>query len=180
MSFLEIKNIQFINKLDLKNKLALAVVKIERVPPHILMICDDEEFHLTVDGPVHYVGLTAREKVIKLKQTQCLFFEIELNDEVDSIKKTLFEIISNYKEVNGWEVSCLEPIKDFFKQQYNIDVSDVSFVFDLIPKLEANGLVKKIFHKNLENEIENGSFKFNKYTQQDIIDCVKAIKPKHA
>ena len=105
-----------------------------------------------------------------------LFLEIELNSDVNSVKKTLLEIINNYREVNGWEVSCLEPIKDFFKQQYQIDVSDVSFVFELIPKLEEKRLIKNKYHKNLEDKLTDSVFKFRTYTKQDVIDYITKVK----
>ncbi len=176
MSFLEIKNIQDIENISFKERLALSIIKIENIPPHLTLICDDEEFHLTLDGAVHTVGLAKRERVISLRKMQCLFFEIELNNDVASIKNTLLEIINGYKGVNGWEVSCLEPIKDFFERQYQIEMSDVSFVFELIPKLEAKGLVKNTYHKNLEDKITDGVFKFKTYTKQDVIDYINTIK----
>jgi len=176
MSFLEVKNIQGIEKISFNGSLALSIIKIENIPPHLTLICDDEEFHLTLDGAVHTIGLAKRERVISLRKMQCLFFEIELNNDVAGIKSSLKEIINSYKGVNGWEVSCLEPIKDFFKQQYQIDVSDVSFVFELIPKLEAKGLVKNRYHKNLAGKITDGTFKFKTYTKQDIVDYINTIK----
>lgn len=139
-------------------------------PPHLSLIVDNHIFSLGVTGPKLAMPLPVQLRVVKARNIKTLF--IELHTSLFIHDSQLYRHAKNhtlaYRKVEAGVATCLSPIKNFCSTIFDIDVSNVNYIFDLLPLLYEKKLVKNCFHLNMEKNVVAGEYHLEKYTLQDI------------
>lgn len=162
---------------DLQNGLFIFIFRATRIPPHLGIITNGKLYDISTIGP--NLGLSVQDfyKTIVKRKTETIFIELN-KKEVNNIEVLIAENVKKYWKVTK-EVSCLSPIRDFIEEVYNLkEAQAANFIFELLPILQKNNLVKEIGELNLSNKLINNILEFNKYTEKDIENCINALTRK--
>ena len=152
------------------------IFRASKIPPHIGVITNGMLYDITSVGPNRDLPVADFYNTILKRKTEVLFVELPKPSDVDT-KSIINQKVTDYWKVTN-DTSCLNPVKDFINEVYNIDVSEDNFVFELLPSLLGMNLVKGVSQLNLTNKIVNGVFELTKYTEQDIENCIAALSRK--
>ena len=152
------------------------IFRATKIPPHIGVITNGKLYDITSVGPNIDLPVIDFYNTVLKRKTEVIFVELKQTNGVD-----LNEIIT--KKVNEyWKVtpttSCLNPIKDFINDIYNTDVSEARFIFELLPILFEQYLIKGVSQLNLSSKVINNTFELTKYTEKDIEKCIEALHRK--
>ena len=158
----------------LQQGLFIFIFRASRIPPHIGVIANGKLFDITSIGPNIDLNVDDFYCTVLKRKTEVVF--IELQPVVNS------DVIISEKVKYYWKVtsttSCLNPIKDFLNEIYQIDVAKARFIFELLPMLHEKNLIQNISEINLSNKLCNNRYDLVKYTEKDIEDCIKALHRK--
>lgn len=153
----------------------LFIYRATRIPPHIGVVTNGMLYDITAVGPNIDLPVADFFKTAVKRKTEVLFVKLDL-PKVDTNK-----IISK-KVKQHWKVtatkSCLVPVKEFLTEVCDIELEKATFLFDLLPVLEEEKLVKGVYELNLQKKIKNNVFELTKYSQQDIDACINALNRK--
>ncbi|PKP44346.1 MAG: hypothetical protein CVT95_11135, partial [Bacteroidetes bacterium HGW-Bacteroidetes-12] len=146
-----------INKLE--KGLFVFMYRATRIPPHLGIIFNGKLYDITLQEP--NLGVDASEfltSVIK-KFTKTIFFEIQGSPNLNTqeIESILLKNITRFRQVSE-NISCIAPIKEIFREIYSINIQNVEFIFELLPLLKKNKLIKNTYHLNLERNITENIF----------------------
>ena len=166
-----------INKLE--KGLFVFMYRATRIPPHLGIIFNGKRYDITLQEP--NLGVDASEfstSIIK-KFTKTIFFEIHQpkESEEENLVLSLKNAIKQFQKISE-TTSCISPLKLFFNEAYQLNTSQVNFIFDLIPLLIENQLIINTYHLNLERNINQNEFLLKTYTKEDILNCLEALNRK--
>ena len=138
-------NKQF-NENDLLKGLYIVVIHATRIPPHIGLIADGKFHSLTIKGQDINTSLEALIKNSNLRKIPSLFIKIKNHStfSVPYLKEHFISNIQQFPKVDIAVATCLSPVKLFFEEVYNVSMSNVNYLFELIPKLYSEGLIENI------------------------------------
>jgi len=148
---------------------------------YLLLISPEKIPHLALVSKGGYFSLTHKKSIISepfepylafLERSlkRMLFVELTINPE------ELEDIFKQYQQVNTENITCLFPIR-----QAILPESKAEFVYDLIPELEENGLVKAIYHINMRDLLsENRDFELSAYSKTAIFAYIESLNHKYA
>lgn len=177
-----IENVVALKPEELNKGFYLHMYKADCEPPHIAFSIEGILYELNHNGPRIRNDINALLSLLTTKNIKALFFEIRALKKLTTTEsKQILEGFMNgyngFHETNN--VSCLSPIKDFFKWGYNIETEKVNFVFDLLPLLRNDNLIIKTSHLNMAELInENGSVCLKKYNREAINNRIQEIKSR--
>ncbi|MBL4651524.1 MAG: hypothetical protein JKY53_01495 [Flavobacteriales bacterium] len=165
--------IQQIKPLSAVDKgLYLVILHADVVPPHLGLIYEQKYFSLTVNGQTLGDDVVVLEKLILRKQIKTLFFKLTEKQNILGKIKKVFE---EKNRVEG-EITCLYPIKMLFSELYADTIASARFIYEVLPELYMSNNVKAVFHSNMENEIIDDTFAFQKYTMDDILSRIQSYE----
>ncbi|MBL4624508.1 MAG: hypothetical protein JKY42_05150 [Flavobacteriales bacterium] len=164
-----IKNIKPLNTID--NGLYLVILHANDTPPHLGLIYNRQYFSLTVKGQA-LDDIEVLNKLIQRKQIKTLFFR--LSDRENELS-TIMEAFVEKERVKG-NITCLLPIKTALSHLYSETIASAKFIFEVLPELYGTNDIEAVFHVNMENEVENGSFAFSKYSMRDILLRIRSYE----
>ena len=172
MSNVTLQNIQLAKESELFRGTYILLLHANKIPPHIGLVVDGKYYSLTANETQSGVDVKVVWRTIQLKKIGSLFIM------VDSIGSSslLNEVFDQYDRAIAGKVSCLQPIKQYFHQQHQIKIDDVSFIFDLVERLEEYDLLTDTFHANLEKELTSNSFTLIKYTLDEIYSRIQQLQ----
>ena len=174
-----IPNIQPASDLVLQHGTYILISEAAKKPPHLSLLVEGKIFSLSVKGPQLEFPLEKQLKLIKIKKINALF--IKLDTSIYIIGNQLFKEAENntlkFSKIEIGIATCLSPIKDFCARVFDMDVSNIDFVFDLLPILYKKKYISACYHYNMEKILINNSFHFQKYTMQDIYESVTKFQP---
>lgn len=166
-----------INKLG--KGLFVFMYRATRIPPHLGIIFKGKLYDITLQDP--NLGVDASEFLTSItkKFTKTIFFEIQQPKKSDekNLIQHLNDAIMQFQKISE-TTSCISPLKFFFNEAYQLNTSQVNFIFDLIPLLIENQLIINTYHLNLERNINQNEFLLKTYTKEDIINCLQALNRK--
>lgn len=91
----------------------------------------------------------------------------------DYLKEHFIQDIRQFKKVEEGGATCLSPLRNFFREAYDLDVTDVNFIFELLPKLEQATLIESVYSIG----IESPHFSLPVYSHNDIdVNIVSALR----
>jgi hypothetical protein len=166
-----------ISEEQLQNGLFIFMFRASRIPPHLGIITNGKLYDISTVGP--NIGITVVDfyKTVLKRKTETVFIELE-KPKSNLLVAVIEEQVKKYWKVTK-EVSCLSPIKDFIEEIYSFkEAQEASFIFDLLPILQEQNLIKDISEINLSNKLINNALVLNKYTQKDIENCINALTRK--
>ena len=148
----------------------LVLLNAGKRPPHIALLINSNVYSLTHKGTQIGEPLEVLMKSINIKTIKTLFFKLTLPTGFDEkgLKIEMEKTLLNYNKAEVGRVTCLGPVKDFFGSVYNLPVHHAKFVFELLPLLQSEKVIDNVFHLNMEKEIKEGKYFFQKYTMDEI------------
>jgi hypothetical protein len=198
MSFL-IPITNYISEINLEKGVFIFIHRASKIPPHIGMVINGKLFEISINGPEYNLSGSAMLQTAQKRGVEVVFIELitpnlytteenslrqltevgeVINPKEKEIELLITNLVKHYFKVSN-EVSCLNPIKDFIQKTYQIDVSKANFIFELLPILYSNKVVKTSFEVNLTNKLIDHSFLLKKYTKQDIENSIAAVNRKN-
>lgn len=168
-----------ISEEKLMKGLFIFMFRATRIPPHIGIIANGQLFDITAVGPNRGINVLDFYKTVLKRKSQVIFIELHQKNNATTLAEIITQKVNHYWKVNN-ETSCLNPVKDFIEDIFNIKVNHTEFIFELLPVLIENNIIKEISQVNLSTMISDNVFELKKYTKEDIDNCIKAMTRKEA
>ena len=129
---------------DLQKGLYIAVIHATRIPPHIGIIADKHYNSLTIKGQTINTSVTALIKNSVIRKIPSLFIKIKPHPTFSELylKEHFITNVQQFQRVDTGVATCLSPIKLFFEEVYDVSMNDVNYLYELLPKLHAEGLIE--------------------------------------
>lgn len=167
-----------LNNNELSNGLYLVIHNPAQVPPHIFLVYNKKYYSLTYNKIFIANDFLKRLNLFDSKNTPLLIIELDCSFfyEIENIIANEFKKCS-FAGQN--DTTCLTPIKEVFFKVFKISFNNIQFIYEMIPLLKSNQLIKSIKHKNLNDEINNGTFILNDYNLNDIKNKIRNYQLKN-
>ncbi|MFB0923899.1 MAG: hypothetical protein QMB65_01235 [Vicingaceae bacterium] len=153
------------------------IYRASKIPPHIGVIVNGLLYDITSVGPNIDLPVKDFYKTALKRKTEVLFVELTNPKNNKDLNELITQKVKVHQKVS-LDKSCLIPVKEFINDAYELDVSKTNFLFDLLPVLYDNKMVKGVSEINLSKKIEANIFEMNKYTKEDVENCVAALNRK--
>lgn len=129
---------------ELLNGIYIVVQHATRIPPHIGLIIDKTYHSLSIKGHDIDTPVRALIKNIEQRSIPSVFIKIKSHASFSPsyLKDHFILNIQQFPRVDKQVATCLSPIKHFFDEVYDIPMTDVNFLFDLLPKLKHESLIE--------------------------------------
>lgn len=155
----------------LKRDVYLVMMYANRIPPHILLSVNGKLFSLSVKGNLVDEDLILYLRTIKKHKIETLFIKFFVPEifTMSQLHQTITKITLSYPHLEPGSITCLAPVKDFCSNIYHTDTKDVKFIFDLLPKLEKQGIIGCTYHLNMEKYLlSENNFALNTYSMFEV------------
>ena len=129
---------------DLLKGVFIAVIHATRTPPHIGLVIDSKYHSLTVKGQDINTSVAALIKNTNQRKIPSLFIKIRAHSTFSELylKEHFITNIQQFPRVDIGIASCLSPIKLFFDEVYNVPMTNINYLFELVPRLYSEGLIE--------------------------------------
>ncbi len=156
----------------------IVITEAKRIPPHIGMLIDGKYSSLTVKGNEIEIQAGVIFKNIMLRKVPSLFIKIKDHPvfSFSYLNELLFECVTEHERVEAEGATCLTPVKNFFKEGYQVSSVGINFLFDLLPALKAAELIQGTAAYNVEEEIKGGQFSLPTYTFNEINERIRQVR----
>lgn len=150
---------------DLLKGLFLVVLHANRIPPHIGLIIDQHYHSLTIKGHDN-TSVSALFRNINQRAIPGLFFKIKPHTTFSEyyLREHFLTNMQQFLKVDVDQASCISPIRLFFEEVFNLDISKVNFLYELLPALESKGLIERTSSLFLDAE----KYQLPFYTDKEI------------
>lgn len=172
---MRISNIQPTSNALLKEGVFIVISDALQKPPHLSLLMEGGVFSLSVKGPLIDFALDKYFKWLAIKRIPTLFIQLNhfnIHNENQSRYVAEKKSILKFSKVEAGVITCLSPIKNFCAEIFQIDVSKVDSIFELLPILFEQKHIVACYHYNMEKHLINQSFELEKYTMQDIYESI--------
>ncbi len=136
----------------------IVLLHADKVPPHLGMLDHGRYHSLTYKNVIVDQSLETLLRAIDGKGIGSLFVEVESVPDL----RTFF--VDDSKIELG-KSTCLSPIRNAFSTKLEA-AKDTRFIFELLPLLQAEGMLGISLFKNLT--VEEGVFSLNKYGMEEV------------
>lgn len=153
---------------DLQSGMWIILIDADKIPPHLMLVEDGVCHSLEYDGYKTYKPSTLF-KIFNSKRKAVLAAKLDFA----AVNASFF--FERYQDKSGF--TCLYPIKDYIDEQ-GIDVSNVHFIFELLPELDKVNSI--LLYKGLNLSLENDQFLYQTYTREEIDRRIENLKNQHA
>ena len=162
------------NDLLLQQGTYIVLVHATSRPPHLALLIDGALFSLSTKGPKLAMPLEVQLRMIHSKQIPSLFLKLEttLFFHQNQLFKAANAHTVAFSRVEVGVATCLSPIKNFCAGIFELDISRVDSIFDLLPLLFQKKLVLSSHHFYLNSHITNSCFQLAAYTMEDIYNSI--------
>lgn len=155
---------------QLEKGLFLALLRVDKLPPHLILIYNYKLYKLDIKGL--QINQPA-EPLLKAMQRYCwpsIFVKIKCPAlfSAESLKSAFY----TYQQLNECN-SCIFPINDFFKDQFNFNPSPEPLIFELLAFLNTQKLIEIEYGFNINKK---SSFSLSKYTFSFVQVHIAALK----
>ena len=166
------------SEVDLQKGLFIVVVHATRIPPHIGMVVDKKYHSLSIKGQDINTPLEALVKNSSIRKIPTLFIKIKSHPTFSDIylRDHFITNVQAFERVDVGVATCLSPIKLFFEEVYNISMKDVNYLYQLLPLLEAEGLIELVSSMNVDEQNYQLPFYTNKEINAGINEVRKEFK----
>jgi len=148
-------------------------------PPHLLILVYGAVYSLAVSGPRVNWALSELLTMLLKREIPTLCISLDepksLMVKDSSVKEYMHDLTVVHPGVRANEASCLFPIMEFCKTVYNIDISKVRVIFDLLDQLEKENVVHKRWHVNMSERIKNGEFQIARYGEDEVNQMIQNL-----
>ncbi len=168
-----------IKEINLEKGVFIFIHRASKIPPHIGLIVNGKLFEISTHGPEYNLRGLAMLQTAQKRGVEVVFVGLTpTKQKPKELELLITNLVKHYFKVSD-HVSCLNPIKDFIQEIYQIEVKNADFIFELLPILYNKNLVKNTFQINLSDKLLNNNFLIKKYTKQDINQSIAAVNRKN-
>lgn len=153
-----------------QNGFYLWVLKVDRIPPHLILSYNGKYYNLSVHGKFIGQSIESLLKIIAQKKIQTLIVSLK---EFENLELNIVESYHPFDKVEAPFITCLSPIKSLFNK-YGYPIS-VATIHDLLPLLAEKDVITSSFGLNLELNNDNNSFELPFYTINDVYQCIDEL-----
>lgn len=173
--YFQLNNIKPASSTILSGGVFLVLLNTAKVPPHLGLMANGKWYSLEASGPTINGSISGLLKFISQKNVQTIFIGLSIKNVLvkNDLNEIITKLILQYPKVDVGIATCLTPIKDFCSSVYNLETSNINFVYELIPLLEKNNTVTGIYEMNLSSKLNNETFKLKKYSLDDIFSSIR-------
>ena len=154
------------NENELRKGLYLVVIRATQTPPHIGLLIDNSFHSLNIKG--HDINRPAEAlfKTMHQKSAPSLFIKIKPHAILDTaeLSNRFVSYINQFTRVELEGPTCFSPIKLFFEEVYGVSMKDVTYFYELIPRLKEMNLIEHTSGLFLEQ----GVFILPAYTKEEL------------
>ena len=151
-------------------------------PPHLLILVHGAVFSLSVSGPRVNWALSELLNMVVRRKIPTLFISLHVPASVlikdTQVQEVIHDLTVVHAGVKANEASCLFPIMEFCKAVYNIDISKVKVIFDLLDQLEELQLIKQLSQLNLGSWVQEGVFRISRYGEEEVNEMITNLRNK--
>lgn len=162
------------SELDLLKGLYIAVVHATRIPPHIGMVVDKKYHSLSIKGQDINTPIEALVKNSSIRKIPTLFIKIKSHPTFSAIylREHFITNVQSFDRVDIGVATCLSPIKLFFEEVYNVSMKEINYLYQLLPLLEAEGLIESVSSMNVDEQ----NYKLPFYTNKEIDAGINEVR----
>lgn len=175
-----IQNLQILNEDELCSGVYLLILNARTVPPHLSLTVMGKVYGISTKGPSFDKDVSIYLNYIKKNKIESVFVRLALptvyTDE--QMLSAVRSVVKAYPRVDIGAATCLSPIKDFMQKSYSTEVHDVHLIFDLLPKLQKQGVIEGFFQMNLDEEMASGELKMKRYSIFEVNEAIHDALPK--
>jgi hypothetical protein len=149
------------------------------VPPHLSLCINGQLFNLDVNGTTVGDDIGPLLRLIQRRNVETIFIELNLPPlfNMEMFRRQVATSTAAYPHVKAGLITCLAPIKDVCAAVYQTEIQDINFVFDLLPRLEAQKVLGHCYHFNMFHHLSSDlSFKFRTYSMFEVNERISAAK----
>jgi hypothetical protein len=141
----KVHHIQHPDELNLNKGCFLVLLHASRIPPHVGMLVAGKYYSLNVKGRDLEVPLEALIKNIRQRKLPALFIQIHSPEgTTDSLLAAdLVKCIRQFDRVDSGIATCLSPMKLFLAFNWQLDLSGIQYVYQLLELLEQKNKIGK-------------------------------------
>ncbi|MFH1004923.1 MAG: hypothetical protein V1781_05450 [Bacteroidota bacterium] len=163
------------NEVLLMNDVYLVLLYATRIPPHLLISINGKIFTLSVKGATVDGNLFTLLTFIRKRNIETIFIKLALPQffTMEQLKNVIRKCTLFYPCVDIGFATCLAPIRDFCHSVYEIDKKSIHLIFDLLPKLQEQKVVKEYYQINLDKHLIGNSLLLKKYSMNDIYEAIR-------
>lgn len=156
----------------LNNGTYLTLLYADQIPPHLGVISQGKYYSLTSHESQVALDVQPIWRTIQAKTIGTLFIGLKGAGSTE----LLDEIFGQYEKVIPGKLTCLAPLKDYFRLHHKLTVDDINFVFHLVKQLKIHNLIQTVYQLNLEEQMDGRSFTLLEYTIEDIYQRIEALQ----
>ena len=160
------------NQSELQNGVWLALLHVQRIPPHIGLMFNGNYNSITIKEHEYNISSELLIKTINQKKIKTVFVNL-VKHPVFSLQHQLEifqEQMKDFGSVEQNKITCTSPIKLFLKEFYGIHSDEKELFFNLFQKLNQNNFVNKSVGVNIE--LSNG-VELPFYTNEELNEKIK-------
>jgi hypothetical protein len=166
---------------DLNEDVFILLLHAGRVPPHIGMVAAGLYHSLSVKGQDLDVPLETLLKSISLRKIPTLFIKLNAHPEFDvqTLSDRFKTEVMRYKRVDVGVATCLSPLKSFFSANWQVNTSELNYLYELLPVLEEQSILGTVLSLNMDSMTESGCFTLPYYTMNEINNGIEAVRSEY-
>ena len=174
-SYYKITNFFPANELLLLNDIYLVLLYATRIPPHLLISVNGKIFTLNIKGATTDGNLFTLLALIRKKNIETIFIKLALPPlfTMEQLKEVIRRCTLFYPCVDIEFATCLAPIRDFCHLVYKTDKKNIRLIFDLLPKLQEQKVIRGYYQMNLDKQIIENSLLLKKYSVGDVCETIR-------
>lgn len=139
---------------DLKKGTWITLLHARRIPPHVGLIIDGNYNSLTIKGQELNVSIEVLLKLISQRNIEAFFIRLVEHPvySTDYQLRIFQETIKQFDSVKT-SLTCLHPVKLFFREFYALQLHENELLFDFLFRLNANNFIEAFSTQNFSSEI---------------------------
>lgn len=132
------------NENELSKGVYIAIVHATRIPPHIGLVVDGNYCSLSIKGQDINIPVSVLIKNSTIRKIPTVFVKVRSHSTFSNIylREHFITNIQKFPRVDIGIATCLSPIKLFFEEVYNVQMKDVNYLYELLPRLESEELIE--------------------------------------
>jgi len=153
----------------LSDSSGIMIINADKIPPHLGIFSKSKYFSVSVHDIHLGNSIEVMIQYIHRKRIPTIFIRLKK----DFNENMLFETFNSFHKLQG-QCTCIQPIKEMFKNKLP-ETSSASFIFELIPVLRSNGLIKSFHHLYADELIVDKIFTLRTYSMNDVMNRINLL-----
>jgi hypothetical protein len=146
----------------------LAIIYVNKIPPHLAIVSDNRIFEISVKGNKIGMPFEPFYKTITQKKIPSVFIKVK------TTQVNLYESFEMFCALENGK-TCLSPIKKYFSTYFDFDSTRVETIFDLLPLLEKFKMIETCISLNI-GPLNDNNLLLQTYSLKDIFNRIEFLK----